>query len=100
MTPKSDAKFEEMHSLLQKWHKFGEFLPEYSKLFFTLIGSFSAKDISFELNKVQMGYHDMKEWFQEWCKICRKTNLRFGKRQEQFGKCLPELSKVSKLGLW
>ena len=36
----------------------------------------------------------------EWCKVWRKADSWFGKWQEEFGKFLPEHSKVSKLGLW
>ena len=35
-----------------------------------------------------------------WCKIWRKIDLWFGKWPEQFGKFLPEYSKVSQLRLW
>ena len=46
-------------------------------------------------NKVQK--NDLS-WYWEWCKIWRKADLRFGKRNlENFS---PEHSKVSKLGLW
>ena len=34
-----------------------------------------------------------------WCKIWKRTDLWFGKRHEEFGKCSPEHTKFSKLGL-
>ena len=37
---------------------------------------------------------------EEWCKIRRKTELRFGKWHEEFGNFSPGHSKVSNLGLW
>ena len=37
---------------------------------------------------------------EKWCKISRKTDLRFGKWHEELGKFSPEDLKVSKLGLW
>ena len=40
-------------------------------------------------------FHDTRVW----CKIQRKTDLWFGKWREEFGKCSPEHTKVSKLGL-
>ena len=47
--------------------------------------------------KVQKSYLHSTE---EWCKIWRKTNSRFGKWHEEYGRFLPEHLKVSKLGLW
>ena len=41
-------------------------------------------------------FHDSEEW----CEIWRKTDLWFGKWYEEFGKFLPEHSKVLKVGLW
>ena len=35
--------------------------------------------------------HDTEEWYKIW----RKTDLRFVKLQEEFGKFLPEHSKAS-----
>ena len=64
---------------------------------FTLIGSFCTKYIIFEIKKCRgVMFHDSEEW----CKIWRKTDLWFGKWRGKFGNFLPELSKVSKLGLW
>ena len=37
---------------------------------------------------------------EEWCKVCRKIDLWFGKWHEEFDKFFPEHSKVSKVGLW
>ena len=41
-------------------------------------------------------FHDTEGW----CKIWRKTDLRFGKWHEEYGKFSPEQLKVSKLGYW
>ena len=83
-----------------KRHKeFGKFSPEHSKFskICTLIGSFCAKYITFDLKKYRgVIFHDTEEW----CKIWRKTDLWFGKWHEEFGKFSPEHLKVSKLGLW
>ena len=35
-----------------------------------------------------------------WCKIWRKTDLWFGKWNEEYGKFSAEQFKVSKLGYW
>ena len=61
---------------------------------FTLIGSFCWKCIKFQYRGI------MSHETEDWCKIWRKTDLRFRKWHEEFGKVLPERSKVSKLGLW
>ena len=59
----------------QNWHeKFDKFWPEHSKVskIFTLIGSFWAKYILFELKKYRgVIFHDMEEWYKIW----RKTDL-------------------------
>ena len=63
----------------------------------TLIDSYCAKYLMFYLNEYKgVIFHDTEEW----CKIWRKTDLRFGKWQEEFGKFSPEHSKLSKLRLW
>ena len=63
----------------------------------TLIDSYCAKCLMFHLNEYRgVIFHDTEEW----CKIWRKTDLRFGKWQEEFGKFSPEHSKLSKLRLW
>ena len=84
----------------KNWHKeFDKFWPEHSKVskIFTLVGSFWAKYILFELKKYRgVIFHDIEEW----CKIWRKTDLLLGKWHEEFGKFSPEHSKVSKLELW
>ena len=81
------------------WCKeFDKFWPEHSKVskVFTLMGSFWAKYILFELKKYRgVISHDIEEW----CKIWRKIDLLLGKWQE-FGKFSPEHLKVSKLELW
>ena len=63
----------------QDWHKeFDKFWPEHSKVsrIFTLMDSFWAKYILFELKKYRGGiFHDIKEW----CKTWRKTDLLLGK---------------------
>ena len=57
---------------------------------------FCAKYITFDLKKYRgVTFHDTREW----CKIWRKTDLRFGKSHEKFGKLSPEHLKVSKLEL-
>ena len=85
--------------LLGKWHeKLGKFSSEHWKVskIFTLIGSFWAKYILFELKKYRgVIFHETEEW----CKIWRKTGLLLGKWHEEFGKFSPEHSKVSKLEL-
>ena len=89
-----------IHLSFQNWHKeFDKFWPEHSKVsrIFTLMGSFWAKYILFELKKYRgVIFHDIEEW----CKIWRKTDLLLGKWHEEFGKFSPEHLKVSKLGLW
>ena len=81
----------------QNWRKeFDRFWPEHSKVpkIFTLIVSFWAKYILFELKKYRgVIFHDTEEW----CKIWRKTDLWFGKWHEEFGKFSPEHSKISKI---
>ena len=64
MTLKSDAKFEKKTDLLlQNWPEFSENWLEHSKFLksCTLIGSFCAKDITFDLKKYrEVIFHDMK----------------------------------------
>ena len=86
--------------LFQNWHKeFDEFWPEHSKVsrIFILMGSFCTNFVLFELKKYRgiISHH-----IEEWCKICRKTDLWLGKWHEDFGKFSPEHSKVSKLEFW
>ena len=84
----------------QNWHEeFDKFWPEHSKVskIFTLIGSFWAKYILFQLKKYRgVIFHNTEEW----CKIWRKTDLRFGKWLGEFGNFSPDHLKVSKLGFW
>ena len=62
-----------------------------------LIGSFSAKYITFDLKQYRgVIDHDIDEWWKIW----GKTKLWFEKWLEEFGKFSPEQLKVSKLGLW
>ena len=88
------------HLLFQNWHKeFDKFWSEHSKVskVFTLMASFWAKYILFELKKYRgVIFHDTEEWYKIW----RKTHLWFGKWHEEFGKFSPDHLKVSKLGLW
>ena len=65
--------------LFQNWHKeFDKFWPEFSKVskIFTLMGSFWAKYLLFEVKKYRgVIFHDTEEWF----KIGRKIDLLLGK---------------------
>ena len=82
--------------LFQKWQEFAEFWPEHSKF------SKSQFDLFLFIYNVwpkkYMGviFHDTEEW----CKIWRKTDLKFRKWHEEYGKFSPEHLKVSKLGIW
>ena len=74
--------------LFQKWQEFGEFWPEHSKVsrICTLIGSYCAKYLMFDLKKyIGVIFHDTEAWYKIW----RKTHLWFGKWQE-FSKSSPE----------
>ena len=96
MTLKIDVKFEET---LIFWQEFGEFWPKHSKItkICTFIGSYCAKYLKFDLKKYRgVVFNDNKEW----CKIWRKTDLWFGKWNEEYGKFSPEYLKVSELGVW
>ena len=82
--------------LLQKWQEFCEFWSKHSKVskLCTLSGPFRATYITFDLKKCRgVVFHDTKES----CKIWRNTGLWFGKWHEEFGKLLPEHSKISKI---
>ena len=84
--------------LLQKWQQFGSFWHEHSKVskIWTLIGSFCAKYITFDLKKYRgVIFHDTEEWYKIW----KKSYLWFRKWHEEFDKCSTEHLKVSKLGL-
>ena len=84
----------------QNWHEeFDKFWPEHSEVskICTLMSSFWPKYIMFELKKYRgVIFHNTEEW----CEIWRKTDLWFGKWQEEFSNFSPEHSKFSKLGLW
>ena len=85
--------------LFQNRQEFGEFWPEHSKVskICTFIGSYCAKYLKFDLKKYRgVIFHDNEEW----CKIWRKTDLWFGKWNEEYGKSSPEYFKISKLGVW
>ena len=98
VTLKSDAKFEEKPICCFRNDKnlFNFDLSyQVSKICF-LIGPFLAKYINFDLKKYRgVIFHDTEEL----CTIWRKTDLRFGKWHEKFGKLSPEHLEVQKLGL-
>ena len=70
----------------QNCHKeFDKFWPEHSKVskIFTLMRSFWAKYIMFELKKYRaVIFDDIAEWWKIW----RKTDWWFEKWHEKFGK--------------
>ena len=73
--------------------------PEHSKVSKTciLIGSYCAKYLMFRLKKYRgVIFYETEESFKIW----GKADLCFGKWHEEFGKFLPDHSKVSKLGLF
>ena len=74
----------------QNWHKeFDKFWPEHSKVskIFTLMGSFWAKYVLFELKKYRgVIFYDTEEL----CKFWRKNDQWFEKRHGKFDKFLPE----------
>ena len=81
----------------QNWHKvFDKFWPEKSKFskIFTLMRSFWAKYILFELKKYRgVFFHETEEG----CKIGRGIDLSFQNWHKKFDKFWPEHSKVSKI---
>ena len=83
--------------LFQNWHKeLDKFWPEHLKVskIFTLIGSFWAKYILFELKKYRgVIFHETEEG----CKIWRGIDLSFQNYHEEFDKFWPEHSKVPKI---
>ena len=87
----------EIHLLFQNRHKeFDKLWPEYSKVskMFTLIGSFWAKHILFELKKYKgVIFHGTEEGYKIW----RGINLSFQNWHKKFDKFWPEHSKVSKI---
>ena len=89
-TPKSDEKFEEeltccFKTDMRNWTNFDSSTRK------------SKKCKMFQVKKNRGVTFDGTE---DWCKIWRKTELRFQKWHEEFGKFSPEHLKVSKLGLW
>ena len=56
-----------------------------------------AKYLMFHLEKYRGGIFRDNE---EWCEIWRKTDLRFGKLHEEYGKFSPEQLEVSKWAYW
>ena len=92
---KNDSKFEKKISLLFRKWQFGEFWSKHSKVFIicTLIGTSSAKYITFGLNKYRgVIFLDTKES----CKIWRKNDLWYRKWHEKFGRFSSEHMKVPK----
>ena len=83
--------------LFQNWHqKLDKFWPEHSKVskVSTLIGSFSAKYMLFELKKYRgVIFHETEGGYKIW----RGIDLSFENWHKEFGKFWPELSKVSKV---
>ena len=81
------CKIEEITDLsFLNWHdEFVKFWPEYSKVLriCALMGSFRSKYIMFKLKKYRGVMFDDIEG---WCKAWRKTDLRFQKWLEEFGK--------------
>ena len=81
----------------QNWHnEFDRFWPEQFKVLktFTLIGSFSAKYILFELNKYRgIIFYETNKGYKIW----RGINLSFQNWLKEFDKFWPEQSKVSKI---
>ena len=81
----------------QNWHKeFDKFWLEHLKVsnIFTLIGSFWAKYILFELKKYRgVIFHETEEGYKIW----RGIDLSFKNCRKEFHKFWPEHSKVSKI---
>ena len=81
----------------KNWHKeFDKFWPEHSKVskIFTLVGSFWAKYILFELKKYRgVIFHETEEGYKIW----RGIDLLFKNWHKEFDKFWPERSKVSKI---
>ena len=81
----------------QNWHKeFDKFWREHSKVskIFTLMGSFWAKYILFELKKYrEVIFHETEKGYKIW----RGTGLSFQNWHKEFDKFWPKHSKVSKI---
>ena len=84
----------------QNWNKeFDKFWLEHSKVskMFTLMGSFWAKYILFELKKYRGAiFHETEHGYKIW----RGIDLSFQNWHKEFDKFWPGQLKVSKLGLW
>ena len=97
MKLKRDTKFGEESTCGFNIDKaFDKFWPEHSKVseISTLIGSFWAKYILFELNKNRgVIFHETEEG----CKIRRGIDLSFQDWHKEFDKFWPDHSKVSKI---
>ena len=80
------------------YKQFDKFWPELSKVsnIFTLIGSFWAKYILFELKKYRGVIHETEEGYKIW----RGIDFSFQNWHKGFDKFWPEHSQVSKLKLW
>ena len=79
--------------LFQKWQEFGEFWPKHSQVskMCIFISSYCTKYLKFDLKKYRgVIFHDTEKW----CKIWRKTDMLFGKSNEEDGKFSPEYLKV------
>ena len=78
----------------QNWHKeFDKFWPEHSKVskIFTLMGSFWAKYVLFELKKYSgIIFHETEERYKIW----RGIDSSFQNWQKEFDKIWPEHSKI------
>ena len=81
----------------RNWHKeFDKFWPEHSKVskIFTLMGSFWANYIFFELKKYRgVIFHETEEGFKIW----REIDLSFPNWHKEFDKFWCDHSKVSKI---
>ena len=93
-TEEGDKTWRGINLLFQNWHKeFDKFWPEHSKVskIFTLIGSFWAKYILFELKKYRgIIFHETEEGYKIW----RGIDMSFKKWRKEFDKFWPERSKI------
>ena len=99
MILKSDARFEKNWFVISKmtriWWILTRALKSLKNLQFDWF--LLCKIFMFDLKKnKRVIFHDTEEW----CKVWRKTDLRFGKWHEEYGKFSPKHLKFSKLGLW
>ena len=86
MTLKTDAKYEEK---LICCFKNDKNLVSFDPSIFS--SSYCTKYVKFDLKKYRgVIFHDTEEW----CKIWRKTDMLFGKSNEEDGKFSPEYLKV------